>query len=327
MIPSRPVSRVAGPALAALALALSVPLPISAQQDFSNVRIEATHVSGAVWMLVGQGGNIAVSSGPDGALMVDDQYAPLAERIRAALREVGRGAEASDLRFVLNTHWHGDHTGGNMEFGGEATIIAHDNVRERMSTPQERNGNVTPPSPAEALPVITFDRSVHLHFNGERVVAFHVPQGHTDGDAVIYFEGSNVVHMGDDFFAGGFPFVDLASGGSVEGLQAGVARVLDEIPQDARIIPGHGPLSSVEDLRLYHRMLSETIGSVRRQLAGGATPEEIRARGVSDEWAGWGDGFISTDRWLDTIVQSLSGSGDADEQDWNAHGHGSTDGR
>jgi len=314
------------PVAALVSLQLLLAAPSAAQQDFSNVRIQTTHVAGAVWMLVGQGGNIAVSSGPDGALMVDDQFAPLADRIRAALRDVGRGAEASDLRFVLNTHWHGDHTGGNPEFGREATIIAHDNVRRRLSTPQERDGNVTPAAPEEALPVITFDQSLHIHFNGERIVAFHLPHGHTDGDAVIFFEASNVVHMGDDFFAGAFPFVDLASGGSVEGLEEGVGRVLAEIPADAQIIPGHGPLSSVDDLRLYHRMLTETIGSVRRQLDEGATLDEIRARGVSDEWSGWGDGFISTDRWLETIVQSLSGEGDPDGSHWNAHGHGSTGG-
>lgn len=293
--------------------------PATAQQDFTDVRIEATHVAGNVYLLVGQGGNIGVSSGPDGALMVDDQFAPLADRIRAALRELGQSDAASDVRFVLNTHWHGDHTGGNVEFGPEATIIAHDNVRERLSTRQDRGGgNVIEPSPPEALPVITFARSLSVHFNGEEIRALHLPHGHTDGDAVIWFTGSNVVHMGDDFFAGRFPFVDLASGGSVEGLERAIAHVLENIPADAQVIPGHGPLSTVDDLRLYHRMLRETIAAARSRIEEGATLEDVRAGGVSSEWDGWGDGFISTERWLETIYRSLSsdtGGGHVD------HGH------
>lgn len=306
-------------ALAMLAFGGIAAAPAASQQDFEDVRIEATHVAGSVYMLTGQGGNIGVSSGPDGALMVDDQFAPLAGRIRAALRDLGRSDAASDVRFVLNTHWHGDHTGGNVEFGPEATIIAHDNVRARLSTRQDRGGgNVTEPSPPEALPVITFERSLSVHFNGEEIRALHVPHGHTDGDAVIWFTGSNVVHMGDDFFAGRYPFVDLASGGSVEGLERGVAHVLENIPADAQVIPGHGPLSTVDDLRLYHRMLRETIASVRSRMEDGATLEEVRAAGVSSDWDGWGEGFISTERWLETIYRSLSsdtGGGHVD------HGH------
>ncbi len=302
----------------ALATGLVAILPASGQQDYSAVQIQATHVAGPVHMLVGAGGNIAVSSGADGTLMVDDQFAPLADKIRAALAEIGQSPEAAQPRFVLNTHWHGDHTGGNAEFGPEATIIAHTNVRGRMSTPQSRGGNVTPAAPAEALPVITFDRSVDVHFNGERISVIHIPHGHTDGDAVIYFTDSNVVHMGDDFFAGRFPFVDIASGGSVEGLQAGIGSVLDDLPADASVIPGHGPLSSVEDLSLYKRMLDETIGSVREQMDAGASVEDIVARGPGEEWADWGAGFISAERWLQTIHQSLSGANDAD---YTAHGH------
>ncbi|MDX1396068.1 MAG: MBL fold metallo-hydrolase, partial [Gemmatimonadota bacterium] len=262
-------------------------LPSSAaavQQDWDAVEIEVTHVAGQVYMLVGQGGNIAVSSGPDGALMVDDQFAPLADKIRAALGEIGQSPEAADLKFVLNTHWHGDHTGGNVEFGPEATIIAHENVRERLATPQDRGGNVTPPAPDVALPVITFDRSVDVHFNGERIGAMHIPRGHTDGDAVIYFMGSNVLHMGDDFFAGRFPFVDLASGGSVEGLLSGIEDVLGDIPEDVQIIPGHGPLSTKDDLREYRRMLDSTIGLVRRRMGAGDSLEEIQAGGPGEEW-------------------------------------------
>ena len=309
----------------AAALALAVPALLAAQQDFSQVQIQATHVAGPVYMLVGAGGNIAVSSGPDGALMVDDQFAPLADKIRAALAEIGQSPAASDLKFLLNTHFHGDHTGGNAIFGEESTIIAHDNVRERLSTPQERGGNVTPPSPPEALPVITFDESVNVHFNGERIMAIYAP-GHTDGDAVVYFTDSNVIHLGDLFFVGRFPFVDLAGGGSVEGLQAAIAEGLRELPADVQIIPGHGPLASMDDLREYKRMLDSTIATVREQMEAGATMEEIVARGPGEEWAEWGSGFVNAERWLQTIYQSLSGDNDSDlgavDPDHGAgHGH------
>ncbi|MFV1986136.1 MAG: MBL fold metallo-hydrolase [Gemmatimonadota bacterium] len=311
---------------AGLALAVAVgglrTAGLEAQQDLSAVEIEATHVSGPVYMLVGRGGNIAVSSGPDGALMVDDQFAPLADKIRAALQEIGQSADAAELKFLLNTHWHGDHTGGNVEFGSEATIIAHSNVRRRLSTPQERGENVTPAAPKDALPVITFEQSLNVHFNGERISAIHIPSGHTDGDAVIYFMDSNVLHMGDDFFAGRFPFVDLASGGSVEGMLAGVQDVLDDVPDDVQIIPGHGPLSTKDDLRDYGRMLEETIGLVREQMDGGASMEDIVARGLGEAWADWGAGFISADQWLETIYRSLSGANDGDYGPVNAdHEH------
>src|ERR1041385_3381718 len=187
-----------------------------AQGDLSKVEIKSTQVSGNVYMLEGSGGNIGVSVGADGILIVDDQFAPLADKIRAALKKLGEGK----LKYILNTHWHGDHTGGNKEFGPEAPIIAHDNVRKRLSTEQHSDffKETTPASPKEALPVITFDQALSVHFNGEEIRAIHFPHGHTDGDSVIFFSASNVVHLGDDFFAGRFPFVDLESGGSVEGL-------------------------------------------------------------------------------------------------------------
>ncbi len=306
-------------AVGATLLTLCAAGPLVAQRDFSAVEFEVTHVGGNVWALIsGAGGNIAVSSGPDGVLMVDDQFAPLADKIRAALTEVGQNGAAAELKFLLNTHFHGDHTGGNVEFGDVATIVAHTNVRERLVTPQTRNGQTTPAAPAQALPVITFDEALSVHFNGEEIRAFHLPNGHTDGDAVVYFMGSNVIHMGDDFFAGAFPFVDVASGGSVEGLERGVGEVLQHAPDDVAVIPGHGPISTIEDLELYHRMLGETIAMVRQKMDRGLSSEAIQAEGVGSEWAEWGGGFISTERWLGTIVQSLS---DGSESDYVDHGH------
>lgn len=275
-----------------------------AQTDFSKVQMKATKVAGNVYMLEGAGGNIGVSVGDDGLLIVDDQFAPLADKIRAALK----GIADKKLKFILNTHWHGDHTGGNIAFGPEATIIAHDNVRKRLATEQKSTvfNTTTPASPKEALPVITFDQSLSVHFNGEDIRAIHFPHGHTDGDSVIFFSASNVVHLGDDFFAGRFPFVDLESGGSVEGLIKNIGELVSKIPADAKLIPGHGPISTLDDLKSYHRMLQQTTEIVRGKIAAGKTLDQIKSEGLPDEWKPWGTGFIKTDRWVETIYKSLT---------------------
>lgn len=273
-------------------------------QDFSKVEITTTKVGGNVYMLEGAGGNIGVSVCADGILIVDDQFAPLADKIKAALKTLVEGK----LKFVLNTHWHGDHTGGNAQFSPEAPIIAHDNVRRRLATEQKSEffKRTTPASPKEALPVITFDKSLSVHFNGEEIKVIHFPQGHTDGDSVIFFTTSNVVHMGDDFFVARFPFVDLESGGSVQGLIKNIAEIIPKLAADVKIIPGHGPIATVEDLKAYQRMLVETTGIVERKMKAGKTIEQIKAEGLPAEWASWGSGFIKTDVWLETIQRSLS---------------------
>jgi glyoxylase-like metal-dependent hydrolase (beta-lactamase superfamily II) len=275
-------------------------LPAAAQQD--EVTIETQHVAGSVHMLVGQGGNIGVSAGDDGLLIVDDQFARLADKIKAALTAIDKG----DLEFVLNTHWHGDHTGGNEIFGLEALIVAHDNVRQRLSTEQTIRGQTTPPAPPQALPVITFDESLSIHYNGEQIHLTHAPAGHTDGDSLIYFSESNVLHMGDQFFSGRFPFVDLGSGGTVQGMAANVKRALDTFPANVKIIPGHGPLSTRADLEKYHRMLEHSIATVQKGIDAGNSLEEIQAAGLADEWDGWGSGFINNEVWIQTVHGSLS---------------------
>ena len=277
-------------------------IPTLAQQDFSNVEIKATRVKGNIYMLNGTGGNVGVSLGEDGVLIVDDKFAPLADKIRAALKSVGGG----DLKFILNTHWHGDHTGGNVVFGPEAPIIAHTNVRKRLRGELAAAGGNAQPAPPDAWPVITFDESLSVHFNGEEIRAMHFPRGHTDGDSVIFFTASNVVHMGDDFFAGRFPFVDLSSGGDVEGLKNNIASVISKLPADVTIIPGHGPISKLEDLKTYHRMLVETTDRVRAAMRAGKSPDQIKAEGPGNEWKDWGSGFINADRWIETIHRSYS---------------------
>lgn len=287
-----------------LTVSLLFAISAHAQTDFSKVEIKATKVAGNIYMLQGAGGNIGVSVGDDGILIVDDQYAPLADKIRAALK----GIADKKLRFILNTHWHGDHTGSNAVFGPEASIIAHDNVRKRMSTEQRSTvfNRTTPPSPKEALPIITFNQTLTVHFNGEEIRAIHFPQGHTDGDSVIFFTSSNVVHLGDDFFAGSFPFVDLESGGTVEGLIKNVGEIIEKIPAGAKLIPGHGPLSTIDDLKAYHRMLQQTTEIVRQKIAAGKTLDQVKTEGLPAEWAPWGKGFINTARWVETIYTSLT---------------------
>ena len=276
----------------------------AAQDDLSKVEIKATKVNGNIYMLEGAGGNIGVSVGEDGILIVDDEFAPLADKIRAALKNLGEGK----LRFILNTHWHGDHTGGNALLGRDAPIIAHDNVRKRLSTEQrlEFFKQTVPASPKEALPVITFDQSLSVHFNGEEIRVIHFPHGHTDGDSVIFFTKSNVVHMGDDFFAGRFPFVDLDSGGSVQGLLKNIGDIIPKLPEGTKLIPGHGPISTIDDLKAYHRMLIETTEVVRKKIAAKQPLDQIKKEGLPAEWKSWGEGFIKTDQWIELLYRSLS---------------------
>ena len=296
------------PLVIVTALSAVRPSSVAAQQDMTDVEVTATHVAGSVYMLQGRGGNIGVSVGSDGALLVDDQFAPLAEKIRAALEEVVGGEV--DMDFVLNTHWHGDHVGGNAVFGSgsDAPVVAHTNVRKRMSTRQETAFGVVEPSPAEALPVLTFADSVAIHFNGEEIRAIHFPHSHTDGDAVISFTGSGVVHMGDLYFAGRFPFVDLSSGGSVQGLIVSIARIIEQVPPDARLIPGHGPVSTVDDLREYLEMLEESVEFVGQGIEDGKSLDDLKAQGVPERWSDWSWGFIGADRWIEMVHASLQGS-------------------
>ncbi len=273
-----------------------------AQTDFSKVQVKAEKVAGSVYMLTGAGGNIGASIGEDGIVVIDDQYAPLAPKIEAALRLI----TPKPVRFIINTHYHGDHTGGNEHFGKTAPIVAHENVRRRLASGTSRRGSTTPPAAPGALPVLTFDESVTIHLNGEDVRAVHTPHGHTDGDSVIWFTKSNVVHMGDQFFNGFFPFVDTDNGGSVRGMIANVDHVLDLLPDDAKVIPGHGPLSDKNGLRAFAAVLKATSAAVEQGLAAGKSLEQLKAEKALAPWESWGTGFIKTDDWMKTLYDELT---------------------
>ncbi len=285
------------------------PAPVSGQDKFDDVQFEATHVAGRVYMLGGSSGNIGVSVGADGILIIDDQIAPLAEKIRAAVKSLSDGK----IKFVLNTHWHGDHTGGNVKFGADAPIIAHENVRKRLSVTQSVRGRTVEALPPGGLPVITFADSLSIHFNGEELRVIHTPHSHTDGDSVILFSESNVAHLGDLFFSGRFPFVDLQSGGSIDGLTTSIQLMIEQLQPDVKIIPGHGPISTLDDLKAYHKMLVETSRIVQAQMGKGRSVEDIKKKGFPAIYEEWGSGFISTDFWIETLFESLSGSSIAPE--------------
>jgi cyclase len=274
-----------------------------AQQDFSKVEIKATKVAGNVYMLEGSGGNIGVCAGDDGIVIVDDQYAPLANKIKEALK----GISDKPLKFVINTHFHGDHTGGNPEFGTEATIIAHENVRKRLQEGGPPPGGAKPAS-KEALPIVTFNDHTTVHVNGEDIRAVHFPHGHTDGDSVIFFTQANVVHMGDDFVTYGFPYVDVKSGGSISGMIAGDEKVLGMLSADVKIIPGHGPLSSPADLRKFIDMLKETRAIVADGIKQGKTVQQLKDEHVLAKFDSLGKGFIRTDAWIDTLYNDIKAS-------------------
>jgi glyoxylase-like metal-dependent hydrolase (beta-lactamase superfamily II) len=272
-------------------------------QDFSKVEIKATKVAGSVYMLEGAGGNIGVSVGEDGILLVDDQFAPLAPKIQAALKNI----MDKPVKFVLNTHWHGDHTGGNEQFGTAASIIAHENVRKRLASESTgRDGQKRPAAPKGALPIITFDDRLTVHLNGEDIRAIHYPKGHTDGDAIIFFPKSNVVHMGDDFFSGRFPFIDLRSGGSVRGLIANLEKVIPQIPAGAKLIPGHGPISNVDDLKTFLSMLKETTALVQAGIKAGKSLEQLNKEKVLAKYDNWSWSFIKTDQFTETLYTDLT---------------------
>jgi len=286
-------------------------LALAQQQDFSKVQIKVTKVFGNIYMLQGAGGNIAASVGEDGIVIVDDEFAPLADKIATALKDIG--VTDKPVRFVINTHYHGDHTGGNLPFGNKgSTIIAQDNVRKRLESGSKGgNGGAMvfeqKPEQKAALPIITFDHDVTVHLNGEDIRALHYPAGHTDGDAIIFFPKANVVHMGDDYVRYGFPFIDVTAGGSVQGMIAACEGAIAQLPADVKVIPGHGELSSVNEVREYIRMLKETSAAVQNELNAGKGLDQIKKDKVLAPWEKqYASKSLTTDLFIETLYNSLT---------------------
>ena len=271
-------------------------------ENRQDVQIKTTKVNANVYMLQGRGGNIGALVGPEGILIVDDEYKALSAKLAAALKELG----SDKPRFVFNTHWHGDHTEGNEFFGKDSIIVAHVNVRKRLLDPPVIFGQKTAPYPSFALPIVTYTESLSLHINGEEVRAVHFPNGHTDGDTVVFFKNANVVHLGDDFFNGFFPFVDLDSGGSVQGMINNLAELIRQIPADAKLIPGHGPLATLDDLKTFRQTLVETSNIVQAAMKKKKSLEEIKKAGLPEKYKSWGSGFIKTEFWIETVYRSYS---------------------
>jgi len=297
--------------VAAISAMLCVRSASAQQQDFSKVQIKVTKVSGNIYLLEGAGGNIAASVGEDGIVIVDDQFAPLADKIQAALKDLG--ITTKPVRFVINTHYHGDHTGGNEPFNNAgSTLIAHDNVRKRLESggTAGNGGSIkmeNKPASKAALPIITFGHDVTIHLNGEDIRALHFPAGHTDGDSIIFFPKNNVVHMGDDFVRYGFPFIDVASGGSAQGIIEAMEKTAAQLPPDVKVIPGHGALSNMDDVRAYTKMLKETSAVVQKAINEKKTLDQMKQAKILEPWSKFSGEFVNSDAFIETLYNSLTG--------------------
>jgi cyclase len=289
------------------ALALTVVPGLLLAQNFDTVTVRAQHLRGGVYMLTGSGGNMGLSVGDDAAFLVDDQFAPLTAKIIAAVA----GVTSKPIKFVVNTHWHFDHTGGNENLGkAGALLVAHNNVRKRMSTDQfmaQMNRRV-PASPAVALPVVTFTDSITFHINGDELVAVHVPPAHTDGDVLVYFTKADVIHMGDTFMTVSYPFIDLSSGGTADGFVTAADRALSVCGAQTIIIPGHGPVTNCDGLRTWRTVIATVRDRVRAEMQKGRTLDQIKAAGLSKEFDDrWGRGFIQPAAFVESVYRSLGG--------------------
>jgi glyoxylase-like metal-dependent hydrolase (beta-lactamase superfamily II) len=287
-------------------LLFTVSSAFSQDQDFDKVQINTVKLSGNVYMLLGSGGNIGVYAGDDGVFLVDDQFAPLTKKIKAAIGKISD----KKIRFVINTHWHFDHVGGNENLGEMGSvIIAHENVRKRMSTDQfiEFFQKKVPASPEGALPIITFTQDLIFHLNGEDIHVFHVKNAHTDGDAIVYFRNSNVIHTGDIYFAGLYPFIDTSAHGSINGVIDAAQNVLSIINDDTKVIPGHGPLSNRAELRAYVDMLISLRAKISKQISDGKSLEEIQRTKPTQEFdEKWGHGMLTPDQFVQILYKDLS---------------------
>ena len=284
----------------------AVVAPLSWAQDFSAVQITTTELADGIYVMFGAGGNMGLSVGEDGTFLIDDQFAPLSDKIMAAIGDV----TDDDVEFLLNTHWHGDHTGGNEAFGNAgAIIVAHDNTRVRMTEEQFREifNQTYPPSPMAALPIVTFNDEISFHWNGDTIRAFHVAPAHTDGDAILHFENADIFHMGDTFFNGFYPFIDVYSNGDINGIIAAGYRVLAMSNENSQIIPGHGPMATPDDLRDWLQVIRVTRESVQNLIDRGLSEDEVvAARPTAEFDEQYGGGFMNPETYNRLLYQSLS---------------------
>src|SRR6202050_1319136 len=282
-------------------------------QDFSKVEIKVSQVSGNIYLLQGAGGNLAASLGDDGVILVDTEYTPLADKIAAALK--GIGITDKPVRFVIDTHYHDDHSNGNPAWGARgATIIANENLRKGLETGSSvgngPGGAVhvqQAPMAKVGLPMITFDDELKLYFNDEEIRVTHFPAAHTDGDGVVYFTKNRVVHMGDEFVRYGFPFVDVNAGGSVQGMIAACEKVAATVPADAKAMPGRGEIASMDDLREYTKMMKDTLAVVQKAMANHETLDQMKSEKILAPWQRYSGAFVSADAWIETIYNSPKG--------------------
>lgn len=275
-------------------------------QNWDSVQVEAINVAGDIYMLKGAGGNIGVIVGEDGVMIVDNQFAPLADKIKAAISQISD----KPVKYVVNTHWHGDHVGGNEVFGAEGSIIiAHNNVRTRLTTDQfmAHQQREVPAKPEVAWPIVTFSEDVTYYFNDEEIIIHHSPPAHTDGDAVVYFKKTNVIHMGDTFVRYGYPFIDISAGGSVNGMIAGLNTVIAMINDDTKVIPGHGELATRQDMIRFRDILKGIVDGVKSAIEKGQSLSDIQASDIASKYDGeWEGAFIKGKDFVMFVYQDLT---------------------
>jgi cyclase len=274
---------------------------LHAQQGQAQFTI--TPVAGQIYVLQGDGGNIGILADPSGILMIDSMFQQSAEKIRTTIKSLPGG---NRVRFLVNTHWHSDHTNGNLAFGPDAIIFSHENVRSLLAKPQNLLGQQSDPYPLNALPVVTYSDHLTLYAGDEAVRLVHYPHAHSNGDTVVFFDKSKVVHMGDMFVQGSFPFMDVANGGDIENWVRQLDEIQSSLPADVKIIPGHGQVAGIAELKAFRQMLYDSADIVRKQMKDGKTLEQIKAAGLPDRFSPWTKGFFTTPQWLELVYQSLS---------------------
>jgi len=272
-----------------------------AGDDFSKENFKNTPLTASMHMLEGAGGNITVLTGPEGTLLVDCDFAPMAEKLVAKLKEIG----GDSPRFIVNTHFHYDHTGSNEVFGRTSTVISSTQLRERLKTEQTLWGKQHPPAAPTALPTVTFESNLTLHLNGEEIRLLHLPHGHTDGDTVVLFSKASIASLGDLYFSGMYPIFHPEHEGSLAGYAKNLGKILKLLPESARIIPGHGPLSTKAELVRYHAMILASIEVVKKAKRGGKTLAQVQKAGLPSEWEPFSHGYLTTDKWLALVYKNV----------------------